>query len=133
MENNKLYSLDKDLLNMEKKPSGFIFRNKTVLIPTTKQNTTQWCTLYYYFLEELYNIDKDAFSRLPEEDKFVSSHGRHYFVRNKNDFNRLRYSMPLRFTDFYADKAFNANQIRDRIKELLEYFKFKKSDFKFIP
>lgn len=95
-----------------KRPDGF------VLGKGAYKGVKTWRNLYLRTLAELQSIDAELFSRLPQEEKFISKRGNPWFAVTEKEF-RFAVKLP---SGIYAEGNLSANNIRDNIKELLEHF-----------
>ena len=95
-----------------KRPFGFILGDSAY------KGLKTWKSLYMQVLKELDEKDSRLFSRLPQEDKFISRRGNPLFSRNRDD---LRVGEKVN-SQIYAEINMSANGIRDTITDLLKYF-----------
>lgn len=104
------HSLDENFTY--KRPFGFILENAAY------KGIKTWKNLYLHVLKILREKDPEKFSYLPKEERFISNHGNPLFSREKS---KLRIEEEVA-PEFYAEINLSANNIRDNIKALLDYF-----------
>lgn len=110
------HSLDEEYTY--KKPYGFSIEGKGY------QNVDKWKRIYFLTLKYLHE-QHNHFTKILTAKEFISNRGNKDFSKNKDD---LRKAQPV--TDgIYAETNLSANQIRDRIKKLLDYFQIDKKQF----
>lgn len=118
LDKETAYSLDDNFTY--KTPYGFILGNTAV------KGLKTWRSLYLHILEHLQKADKERFETIPDQETLVSNRGNFYFTRNISD---VRY--PHKINDnFYIEFNLSANNIRNNIKMLLEYFQIDSSALK---
>ena len=110
LDRTEPHSLDESFTY--KRPYGF------VLGSAAYKGLKTWRSLYLQTLAELLSLDPDRFSRLPQEEKFVSRRGNSWFTTQQEG---LRFPVKLE-AGFYVEANLSANSIRDNIKELLTHF-----------
>lgn len=110
LDKNESHTLDEDFTY--KRPFGFILDNAVY------KGIKTWKSLYLQILKELKSKDPERFEKLPTEKRFISRRGNNLFARNENE---LRISEKLS-AGFYVEINLSANQIRNSIKDLLDYF-----------
>ena len=96
-----------------KRPYGFILGDSAY------KGIKTWKNLYLHVLKDLQEKFPEKFSRLPEEEKFISSRGNKIFARDKTV---LRLAEELE-NGVYAEVNLSANHIRNNIRDLFDYFK----------
>ena len=96
-----------------KRPLGFILEGE----PYVPRNT--WSQVYSSVCKHLAKKSPDLFDELPENPDFKSTHGNRSFSRSDQ---QLREGKDVGM-GIYAEFNLNANQLRDSIKGLLDYFK----------
>lgn len=116
LDNRVKHYLDEDFT--DKVPAGFVIRE------THFKNANSWRSLYLTTLDYLH----DNFGNLQDlltSKRFITKRGRKMFSRNPKD---LRRSIEIK-PGIHAEVNLSANQIRNYIKLLLNYFKISINDF----
>lgn len=116
-----LDELEKHFLDEDftyKKPFGFTIEGKGY------QNVDKWKRIYFLTLNYLYDVKSD-FEKILTAEEFISNRGNKDFSKNPSD---LRIGKPVK-NGIYAETNLSANQIRDRIKKLLDYFQIDQEKF----
>jgi hypothetical protein len=112
------HSLNEDF--RYKRPLGFILEGE----PYVPRNT--WSQVYTSVCKHLAKKFPDLFDGLPDNPNFTSTQGNRYFTRSAQ---QLRVGKDVGM-GVYAEFNLNANQLRDAIKDLLDYFKVSHDHFK---
>jgi len=110
LDKNESHTLDENFTY--KRPYGFVLGNAAY------KGIKTWKSLYFQILKELKSKDPKRFSCLPTEKRFISRRGNPLFAENEDNL-RFFEKMPA---GFYVEINLSANQIRNNIKELLDYF-----------
>jgi len=109
LDKKKKHSLDQDF--KYKRPYGFTIEGKAY------QNVNSWRKMYLLtldYIDERY----DTFDTVVSASEFISNRGNKDFSYDPTELRR-----PLEVNDsIYAEGNLSANQIRDRIVKLLDYF-----------
>lgn len=94
-----------------KRPHGFILKGTAITGVIT------WKRLYTRFCETLFRLDAETFRALPENEKFVSSHGNHAFSKTKEGFHE-----PVQVGGLFTEGHMSANSFRNSMQKLLDAF-----------
>ncbi|MCK9467318.1 MAG: hypothetical protein M0P94_03240 [Candidatus Absconditabacterales bacterium] len=118
LDKTEAHSLDENFTY--KRPYGYILLDKAY------KGLKTWRVLYKYILKDLKEINIEKFHRLKTDESFISKKGRQYFSEIPDN---LRVSEQI-IKDFYIETNLSANQIRDLIKDLLDYFEISTTKLK---
>lgn len=101
-----------------KRPYGFNFNGKAY------KDVTVWKRLYVLFLNYLSQHESD-FKKVIFDSRFVSKKGHKSFSKDEKELRS-----PLKITeDIFAETNLSANDITDRMIEVLSAFGYKEEDF----
>jgi len=103
-----------------KTPYGFILEDSAF------KGLKTWKSLYLKVLEVLKKSNFEKFKRLPEIEVFISKRGNPLFSREEHD---LRVAEKIE-DYFFVEVNLSADQIRNNIKQLLEYFSLNSANMK---
>ena len=95
-----------------KHPFGFTLQGSPY------SNLTAWLHIYGAVCKHLAQKNSSLFEQLPDNPDFISNRGNKYFSRKTSDLRSGREFV----TGIFAEVNLSANQIRDSIKRLLNYF-----------
>lgn len=109
LDKHEKHSLDEDFTY--KKPFGFSIEGKGY------KNVDKWKRIYFLTLNYLHERKRN-FSKILTAEEFIYNRGNKDFSTNPDD---LRIGQLVR-DGIYAETNLSANQIRDRIQKLLDYF-----------
>jgi hypothetical protein len=116
LDEEEPHSLDEDFTY--RRPYGFM------LLENGHVDVGTWTFLYQMVCLQLAERDPEQFAQLPETEQFHTSRGNQYFA---TDPDVLR--APRLITDtVYAETHFSANDISDRIADLLGKFELSADD-----
>jgi hypothetical protein len=101
-----------------KRPYGFTIQGKAF------QNVRTWRKMYQLTLRYLYNHFTN-FDTVLDDKNFTSNQGNKFFSINEDD---LRKALKIA-NGFYAEVNLSANNIRDRIRKLLNHFEIDSKEF----
>lgn len=118
LDKNEPHTLDEDFIY--KRPYGFILEGSAF------KGLKTWKILYLKVLEVLTKNNSERFKKLPETEDFISKRGNPLFSRNEQD---LRVAEKIE-DYFFVEVNLSANQIRNNIKQLLEYFSLNPANMK---
>lgn len=104
------HSLEEDFTY--KRPFGF------VLGDTAMKGLKTWKNLYVHVLSIYMRKDTARFSKIHQDERFISSRGNPLFSKTGKE---LRVAEKLA-DDFYLEINMSANMIRNAIRDVLEYF-----------
>lgn len=116
LDKKKKHSLQEDF--KYKRPYGFTIEGKAY------QNVKSWRKMYQYVIQYL-DIQYDNFNKLVGAEEFISNRGNKDFSYHKEE---LRHAINVN-NRIHAEGNLSANQIRDRIVKLLDYFGISDEEF----
>lgn len=116
LDKKKKHSLDQDF--KYKRPYGFTIEGKAY------QNVRSWRKMYLLTLKYLDNR-YSSFDSILNASTFISNRGNKDFSQSRRD---LRKAIDINGS-IYAEANLSANQIRDRIVKLLDYFEVNNEEF----
>jgi hypothetical protein len=125
-QERNIMALDKEVpLTLEdiftnKRPFGFKLEGVPFI------NTTSWLQVYEAICKNLSGKNPSLFQEVPDDSEFISNRRNKYFSRNSNELRSGREFV----TGIFAETNLSANQIRDSIKRLLNYFSIPHEELK---
>jgi hypothetical protein len=110
LDRTESHTLDEDFCF--KRPYGFTFQGHAV------KELPSWRALYERTCRLLAQREGDAFQRVTSADKFGTKRGNRMIADTGNDMRTASEVAP----GVWAEMNLSANNIRDRVRELLEFF-----------
>jgi len=116
LDKEEAHSLTEDF--RYKRPYGFVLQRRAF------KDIVTWRHVLELVCRVLHEKDPKRFSALPDNPDFISTHGKSYFAR-KPDLVRSPSKVA---PNVYAEVNLSANNIRDRICELLKTFEIPENE-----
>lgn len=117
LDRGEPHSLDEDF--KYKRPYGFVFGGYAV------KDLRTWRAMYERVCAMVHARVGDRFAEVTEAQEFGTVHGNRMFAADPSGMRAASQVAP----GVYAEINLAANNIRDRIREVLEYFGFEVDDF----
>ena len=124
--NYEIYEVDTNIAHtlyedfIHKRPCAFMLKNKKVCV-------TEWTKVLIETCNQLYEIDKSLIRKFPDEPKLNGRKSK-YFTFDTPEL--LRAPKKLNDLDFYVETHFSANDIRNLIIKMLNYYKIPLSEYR---
>lgn len=118
LDRTESHGLDEDFCH--KRPYGFIFRGRAV------KDLQTWRAVYERACRIVADQQGDEFLRVSTADECATSRGNRVFADSGEDM-RTAYEVG---PGVWAEMNLSANNIRDRIRELLEFFDYDWKEFR---
>lgn len=110
LDKEEAHSLAEDF--RYKRPYGFVLQRRAF------KDIVTWRRVFELVCRVLQEKDSRKFNALPDNPDFISTHGKSYFARKPE----LVRSPSKLAPNVYAEVNLSANNIRDRIRDLLKTF-----------
>ncbi|AWV91038.1 hypothetical protein [Bradymonas sediminis] len=110
LDRTESHTLDEDF--RYKRPFGFVFKDHAV------KDLRTWRAVYEHACHMLVRLQGEAFKRVTVADEFATNRGNRIFADTGEN---MRLGVEIS-PGLFAEMNFSANDIRDRIKELLTFF-----------
>ena len=117
LDHTQRHTLDEDF--RYKRPYGFMFEEHAA------KDLRTWRAVYERIIRLLARREGDAFARIATDEYFATNRGNRMFASSDEGMRNAREVVP----GLWAELNLSANNIRDRITHLLEYFDYDPSTF----